>query len=157
MRPPTATARSLAAPISPPIGIALIVSAVAVLAGGAIHAHEWLVLYRHVPALIPGSAVVRVGFPLNAAMSLVVGGAIVITTFRARRLAPAVIVGALVFQATSLASLILSRTGSVFGWTEMFWTPAANRTRIVEIAALLALSAAGAALAAQRLTAATTR
>lgn len=136
--------------VPPVIGVVLVVSAVAVLAGGGVHLHDWLVTYRHLPSSFPGSAVVRVGFPLNVAASLAVAGAVAFCAFRPFRFTPLVIAGAFVFQLSSLASLVLSRTGSVFGWSEPAWTSSANRTRIAEIVALLALAAAGSALVAQR-------
>ena len=46
-----------------------------------------------------------------------------------------------------LVRVILSRTGSIFGWSEMVWTADANSTRIVEIGALIALGFAAAARA----------
>lgn len=132
----------------PTVGVALVVAAVAVLAGGAVHLHEWVTSYRHIPTFIPGSAVVRIGFPLNAAASLLGAAAIAVCAFRKSKFTPWVIVGAVLFQVTSLASLILSRTSGVFGWRETGWTAGANTTRLVEIAALTALAVAGAALAA---------
>lgn len=136
--------------VPPAIGVVMIVSAVAVLAGGGVHLHDWLVTYRHLPASFPGSAVVRVGFPLNVVASLIAAGAVAVCAFRPFRFTPLVIAGAFVFQLSSLASLVLTRTGSLFGWSEPAWTSSANRTRIVEIVALLTLAAAGCALAAQR-------
>ena len=136
--------------VPPPIGIVLLVASVAVLAGGGVHLHDWLLTYRHLPASFPGSAVVRIGFPLNVIASLAVAGALAVCVFRPFRFTPFVIAGAFVFQLTSLASLVLSRTDSVFGWSEPAWTSSANRTRIVEVVALLALAAAGSALVAER-------
>ena len=45
----------------------LIVVAAVFVAAEGIHLREWLDTYRHVPASVPGAAVVRVGFPVNAA------------------------------------------------------------------------------------------
>jgi hypothetical protein len=47
---------------------------------------------------------------------------------------------AFAFEAASLASLILSRTGSVLGWKEPVWTDGANQARLVEVIALVALA-----------------
>ena len=142
--PPSASSRH--ANVLPTVGAALVAAAVAVLAGGAVHFHEWLTSYRRVPAIIPGSALVRIGFPLNAAASLIAAAAIAVCAFRKSKFTPWVIGGAVLFQVASLASLILSRTGNVFGWSEMGWTPGANTTRLVEIAALTALAVAAVAL-----------
>jgi hypothetical protein len=112
-----------------------------VAAGGFIHLREWLDTYRHVPSSVPGSAVVRVGFPLSAGLSLLVAIALLITLVRRRWLAPFVVGAAIVFEASSLMTLMLSRTGDVFGWTEPVWTHGANQTRAVEIGAIAVLAA----------------
>jgi hypothetical protein len=120
----------------------VLIAAILVTVGGFIHLREWLDTYRHVPAAVPGAAVVRVGFPLNAATSLVIALALLATLWRFRRFMLSVVAGAIAFEAASLVSLILSRTGSVFGWSEPVWTTAANQTRAVEIAALVVLAGA---------------
>ncbi|MEO6121104.1 MAG: hypothetical protein ABIP72_02950 [Acidimicrobiales bacterium] len=116
-------------------------AAMFVAAGGFVHAREWLDTYRDTPADVPGAAFVRVGFPINAGLSVLLAAALVVTAFRFRRWAPAVVVGAIVFQAGALAGLILSRTASVFGWAEPIWTLGADQTRAVEIGALVTLAA----------------
>ena len=131
----------------------VIAAAVFVAAGGAIHLREWLDSYRDLPSGVPGSAVVRIGFPVNAATSALVASALIATLFTRRDRAVYVIGAAIAFQAASLASLIVSRTGSLFGWMEPVWTDGANQIRAVEIAALVALGAA-LALSARRRTAA---
>ena len=120
----------------------LLTAVVLVLAGGLVHLREWLQTYRDVPAAVPGAAVVRVGFPLNVAASLVIAAALVATMLGFARYTVIAIVSAIAFQAASLGTLILSRTGSVFGWREPVWTDAANQARAVEIGALIALVAA---------------
>ena len=120
----------------------VLVAAVFVAAGGYLHLREWLDVYRDLPASVPGSAVVRIGFPLNAVLSFVLAAALVATLGPLRRHATAVVVGTLLFQVASLATLIQTRTGSLFGWMEAVWTPAANQIRFVEIGASVALGAA---------------
>jgi hypothetical protein len=121
--------------------VPLLVAAAFVGAGGFIHLREWLNTYRDVPASVPGADVVRVGFPLNAALSAVIAVALVVAAFSAsRRFIVIVTASALLFQAGSLATLILSRTGSVLGWSEHDWSPAADQTRAVEIVALIAVA-----------------
>lgn len=110
-------------------------------AGGFVHLRDWLGIYRLVPASASGAAVVRVGFPLNAAASLVLVIALVLVVRRRSRLTQPVIFGALAFQALSLATLIATRVSSVFGWSEPIWTPGAEQTRAVEVAAIIALLA----------------
>lgn len=122
----------------------LAMSALFVAAGGYVHLREWLDLYRHVPADSPGAAVVTVGFPVNAGVSLLFAGALALCAWRPQRLAPLVVGGAALFQLASLALLIATRTGSVLGWTEPSWTPGADQTRAVEIGALISLAAVAA-------------
>ncbi|MDQ4131692.1 MAG: hypothetical protein M3179_00440 [Actinomycetota bacterium] len=122
---------------------ALLLAAAAFTAwSGYVHFREWLGFYRKLPASIPGSAVVRVGFPVTAVISAVLAVLLVLCALRRRRLAPYVVGGALLFHAASLAALIVSRNGSLFGWTEATWTGAANATRIAEVAAMVSLFAA---------------
>jgi hypothetical protein len=119
----------------------LLVAAAFVGAGGFIHLREWLDTYRNVPASVPGADVVRIGFPVNAGLSAVIVVALVVAAFAASRAMIALVaVAAVVFQAGSLATLILSRTGSVLGWSEPIWSPAANQTRAVELGAIVALA-----------------
>lgn len=121
----------------------LIVAAAFVLAGGWIHLREWLDTYRDVPSEAPGSWVVRIGFPVNAAVSVLLAAALVFVAFRGgRRLGLAVIGATVLFQAGSLAALIITRVDELFGWTEPTWTDGAEQTRAVEIGALVALVAA---------------
>jgi hypothetical protein len=117
------------------------IAALFVLAGGYIHLREWLDTYRHVPGDVDGSFVVRLGFPLNAAASVVLALVLVAAMVRWHRLLPLAIAAAAAFEAASLATLILSRTGSVLGWAEPVWTDGAEQTRAVEIGALLVLAA----------------
>jgi len=125
-------------------------AAVFVAAGGFIHLREWLDTYRNVPSSVPGAAVVRVGFPINAGLSLLLAIALVITMAAYRRFAPLVVGAAVLFEAGSLITLILSRTGNVAGWMEPVWTDGANETRAVEIGAMAALAAVVALVALRR-------
>ncbi len=115
--------------------------------GGYVHLREWLALYRKLPASIPGSAVVRVGFPLNAAISAVLAVMLVLCALRGGRLERYVVGGSFLFQVAALVALIVSRSGSVFGWSEATWSGAANEARLAEIATLVSLSAATAVAA----------
>jgi hypothetical protein len=116
------------------------IAAVFVLAGGYLHLREWLDTYRHVPAGADGSFVVRLGFPVHVAVSVVLA-AVLLAALRSQRLLPLAVAAAAAFEAASLATLIVSRTGSVLGWAEPAWTVGAEQTRAVEIGALLVLGA----------------
>jgi|GEM_PF-6366546 len=128
----------------------LIGAAVFTLAGGFVHMGELLDGYRHVPASAPGSSIVRIGFPVNAGVSVLLAAALVFCALRPTRMGRVVVVSAVLFQAASLATLIATRVGTVFGWTEPVWTRGANQSRAVEIGALLMLAAAAAVTGAQR-------
>jgi hypothetical protein len=124
-----------------PTAPVLTAAAAFVAIGGYVHLREWLESYRHVPAGATGSAVVRIGFPVNAVLSAVLAIALLVCAVGRRRLAPQVVAGAALFQAGSLAVLIATRTGSVFGWAEPIWTRGATQSRAVEIGALVSLAA----------------
>lgn len=119
----------------------VVLSAMFIAAGGFVHLREWLDIYRHVPASTPGAALVRIGFPVNAAASLVLVIALVLVLRRPSRLTQPTILAALAFQAASLATLIATRVGSVLGWSEPTWTLGAEQTRAIEAAAIVALLA----------------
>ncbi len=122
---------------------ALLLAAAALTAwGGYVHLREWLDFYRKLPADIPGSAVVRVGFPVNAAISAVLAVLLVVCALRGGRLERYVVGGAFLFQVLSLAALVVTRNGSLFGWSEATWSGAANQARLAEMATMVSLSAA---------------
>ncbi len=122
----------------------LVVAAAAfVAAGGYVHATEWLDVYRDVPASVPGAEVVTIGFPVHVAASVVAVAALAVTAWSRPRLLGAVVAATAAFQAGALAVLILTRTGTVLGWTEPTWNDAANTSRAVEIGALVCLAALG--------------
>jgi hypothetical protein len=121
------------------IGVPVLGAAGLILTGGYFHLRDWSDLYRYLPSEFPGSAVVRIGFPINAALSALVAVALLVSLFASRRLLPYAVAGAIVFQAGSLAALIQTRTGTLFGWSEVGWAGSAGQTRAVEIAALAVL------------------
>lgn len=115
----------------------LLLAAAAYTAGGGyVHLREWWNLYRHLPSSVAGSAVVKIGFPVNAAVSLVVASLLCLAAARGGRRTGYIVGASLLFQASSLAVLILTRTGSVLGWSERTWSLAANQARLAEVAAL---------------------
>jgi len=129
-----------------PAALLLLLSAVFVAGGGFVHLREWLETYRHVPTSLPGAAVVRVGFVINAAASAVLVVALVAAVFARRRVAVLFVASTALFEAASLATLIQTRRGSVLGWMETGWSRGATQSRAVEIGALVALGAAAALL-----------
>jgi hypothetical protein len=117
----------------------ILIAALFVLAGGYVHLREWQDTYRSLPSIVPGRDVVRIGFPVNAALSLLLALGLVLTAVRLRRLAPIVLVGAVLFQAGSLAAVVISRNTTLFGWMESTWTLGANQSVALEIGALVNL------------------
>ncbi len=134
----------------PLIASLLTAGAVLVAAGGFVHLREWLEIYRHVPAAAHGSAVVRVGFPINAAASLLVSVTLAICAMATIKVRAQVVVVAVLLQVGALAALIASRTGSLFGWAEPSWTVGAKQAFAIEIGALLSVAAAAVVAAPQR-------
>jgi hypothetical protein len=114
----------------------ILIAALFVLAGGYVHLREWQDTYRALPSIVPGRDVVRIGFPINAALSLILAFALVLTTVRLRRFAPLVLTGAILFEAGSLAAVVVSRNASLFGWMESVWTLGANQSVALEIGAI---------------------
>ncbi|MBA3652816.1 MAG: hypothetical protein H0W70_01330 [Actinobacteria bacterium] len=117
----------------------VLLAALFVAVSGFIHVQQWLQIYSKVPVSVPGSVVVRVGFLVNAAASMVLASSLVVTMFKWRHLAPFAVAAALAFEASALAVLIVSRVGNVFGWMESGWTNGANLTRAAEIGAMATL------------------
>jgi hypothetical protein len=98
-----------------------------------------LILIAALFVLAGGYDVVRLGFPVNAAVSLILALALVLTTRWRRGLTPLIVAGAIVFEAASSAALIISRNGTLFGWTERIWTLGANQSIALEAGALVNL------------------
>jgi len=118
-------------------------AAALVLAGGVIHFRVWQQKYQDLPAAVPGRWVVRTGFPLNAAASLVIAvGLIAIGFSTFARLRPFVLLAALGLELGSIAILVTTRYRSVFGWIEKGdWGTDPKRTIVVEILAVVAILA----------------
>ncbi len=113
-----------------------------VAAGGYVHLREWLGSYRSIQSAVPGAAVVKFRFPITTAISAVLAVVLIATALRRQdwNRTTAVVLGTIAaFQAVSLAVLILSRTDSVFGWSEPAWTRGADQIRAVEVGALICL------------------
>lgn len=113
-----------------------VAGALLVLAGGLLHLRIWGSDYRDIPsdAGLPGLWVVKTGFPVNAALSVVL--AIAVVAF-ARR--PIVWLAAFGLELGSIVALVLSRESSIFGWSEPLWSSDAKTVLVVEILAAVAL------------------
>lgn len=112
-----------------------------VAAGGFVHLREWLETYRDVPARVPGSEVVVIGFPLHVAASVLAVAALVGAAGWKPAWLRIVAVGTAAFQASALAVLVATREGTVLGWTEPTYTRGAEQSLAVEIGALVMLAA----------------
>lgn len=121
--------------------VLLVSGAVLTAAGAFVHLREWLDTYRDLPAGVPGSWLVRLGFPVYVVIGVVLTAMLLVASVSLGRLVMYVSASAVMFHGVALAMLIASRTGTVFGWTEPQWTTAAEQSRAVEIGALLFLSA----------------
>jgi hypothetical protein len=115
-----------------------LLGAALVVAGGVLHLQMWLDHYRHVPSTVPGSGVVRWGFPIDAAGSAIIAIAVIVAAGRQ----PWVLAFAAVSQAAAATVLVASRHASVFGWTEHGWANDAKEAIMLEAAALATLAAA---------------
>jgi hypothetical protein len=134
-------------PLSAPL---LAAAAVYTAGAGYVHLREWLDLYRNLPSSVPGSAVVRIGFPVHAVVSGLLAVTLLVGARRGGRLVRYAVGGSLVFQAAALAALVVSRTGSLFGWREVTWTGGAGEALLAAIGAMVTLSAAISVAAVER-------
>ena len=123
------------------------VAAAFALAGGWVHLREWLDGYRDVPASAPGSAVVRLGFPVSAALAVLLTLALLASLRASRRLRWSVLGAAAVFEVASLVAVVLTRQGTLFGWTEPQWTLGAEQTALAAAGSLVGLVATAAIVA----------
>lgn len=129
-------------PLAAILRTALRVSAAAlVLAGGFIHYGVWQQQYKDLPPQVPGRWVVRTGFPVNVASSLLLAvGLIAVGLPLFARLHRLVVLGALALEAGSIAILVTTRYRAVFGWLEKGdWGTDPKRALVVEILAVVAL------------------
>ena len=117
-------------------------AAVLVLLGGAIHLREWSETYRHVPAASPGAAVVRYGFPVHTALSALAAASLMLTALWRPALPwfRRTVLAAIVLEAASITALIVSRNGSLAGWSEVGWSRGAAQSLVVEAGAFLLLA-----------------
>src|SRR5690349_10433161 len=104
-------------------------AAALLLAGGVVHFNLWTSGYRHIPKIGPL-------FLANFIVSIGLAVAVLAT----RR--PAVALAGMMFAASSLGALGLTRTVGVLGFTETGWTTPAIKTLSTELGAILALAGA---------------
>jgi hypothetical protein len=122
-----------------------IMSAVPLVTGGALHLRDWVRTYRAIPWEVPGAWVVRVGFPVNAAVSAVLAGLLLAAAAGRWSWLRFAVAGAIAFQVSSIVALVLSRQGSFLGWAEPVWTVESRQILAVELLTVLALAAAAVA------------
>jgi hypothetical protein len=118
-----------------------IMSAVPLITGGALHLRDWSRTYKAVPWEVPGAWVVRAGFPINGLISVVLAVLLVSSAAKQWSALRYVIAGAVAFQVSSIAALVLSRRGSFLGWTEPVWSVEARQILALEILTLVGLAA----------------
>ena len=112
-----------------------LLGALAVLAGGVLHVKIWNSTYKDIPSgAVAGVWVVKVGFLVQAVVSVVVAGVVVFV-----RRPIAWLLGILV-DLGSVIALILSRQASLFGWKEPDWSSDAKQVLAVECAAVVLLA-----------------
>ena len=112
-----------------------LLGALAVLAGGLLHLKIWNSTYKDIPSgSVPGVWVVKTGFPVQVAVSLVVAGLIVFL----RR--PLAWLAGILVEIGSVGALVLSRQASIFGWKEPDWSGDAKQVLAVELAAVVLLA-----------------
>lgn len=117
-------------------------------ASGYVHGREWLDTYRDVPSAAPGSWLVRIGFPVHTVTSIALAATLMVVAVTLVRVMWPAVVAAIAFHAASLALVVATRKGSVFGWSEPVWTSGAVQSRALAIGALLGLASLIAVLAA---------
>lgn len=130
-----------------PLALAVwLASAVGVLAGGLLHLKIWNSDYRTeelLPSEVPGSWVVKTGFPINAVVSVVVAAAIAACAFGLIRvIRPYILPIALAVEVASIGALIASRQSSIFDWSEKGYDGDAKLVLVVEIVTIVLLIAA---------------
>lgn len=119
-----------------------LVSAIGVLAGGLLHLKIWDSDYRDLPsdAGIPGAWVVKTGFPINTAVSVLVAAAVAVCAFGLLRvIRPYLIPVALAVEVASIGALVASRQSSIFGWAEKGYDSQAKQVLLVEIVTVVLL------------------
>jgi len=110
-----------------------VADAALLVASGAIHVHLWDTAYQHVKVL-------DVLFLVQAAAALVAAVAVLVT----RHLL--VVIAAALLMAGTIVGFILVRTSGLFGFHLTFTSGEAYTVLIIEIAAIILLSATAAAL-----------
>jgi len=112
-----------------------LVAAALVLAGGIWHLKLWDDRYRDLPDQIPGVEVVKLGFPVNAAVSVVLAGLLLVAGGRL-----AVLAAAMALEAGSIFALVDARTTVVLGWEDKTWDDDAVGILVLEAVALALLA-----------------
>lgn len=123
---------------SPAVVVPTVLAVLFALANAVVHLREWLQTYLELPDQIPGVWVVKIGFPVQIVLAVVLAGALVFALWRRPRLLWPVAVANVLFELGSIGALLVSRYASLFGWTERTWSGGPTQALVVEIAAALA-------------------
>lgn len=121
--------------------VATAVAALFTVANAVIHLREWATTYRQLPGQIPGVWVVKVGFPVQAALALLLAAALVVALLRGHPPLSVVAIAGALFAVGSIGALVLTREASLLGWSERSWAGAPTQAVLVEAVALVALMA----------------
>lgn len=127
-----------------PVTILALLAAAAVAAGGVLHVLLWDERYRtadQLPSEVPGAWVVKTGFPVNGALSILL--ALVLAAFAFGfiiRLGRLAVLGAIALEVGSIVALVLSNGDGFFKWTEKGDSDSSRVLRL-EIAAIVLLVA----------------
>ena len=129
-----------------PVTIVATLAAVGVAAGGILHFQIWNDRYRgsKLPdGVVPGAWVVKKGFPINSALSIILAVTLLAFAFAfIPRIGRFAVLAAGALELGSIVFLVLSREASIFGWKETGWDVDAKRVLVVEIVSGLLLAAA---------------
>ncbi len=136
---PTSSSSSRFTPVTAVAGL----SALGVLYGGILHFQIWKSDYKDIPdGAVPGLWVVKKGFPINAAVSVVLAIALLLFAVGVIvRLGKLAVLGAAAVELGSIIALVLSRKASIFGWKETGWDGDAKKVLVTEIVSVVLLVA----------------
>jgi hypothetical protein len=124
------------------VTVVAVLAALGVGAGGLYHYGVWKDRYKGdlLPDDYPGAWVVKKGFPINAAVSILLALVILAFAFGAIQvLGRFAVLAALGVQAGSIVAIVLSRQASIFGWKETGWDTDAKKILVIEIVSAILL------------------
>ena len=129
-----------------PVTVVATLAAIGVAAGGILHYQIWNDRYRgsKLPdGVVPGAWVVKKGFPINFALSIILAVVLLAFAFAfIARIGRFALLAAGGLELGSIVFLVLSREASIFGWKETGWDADAKRVLVVEIVSGVLLAGA---------------